>query len=75
VKARVILLFGLGAMLGFSAFTCWVLWHAAHTLSLAEFKRWFYTISFMAICFYIVRAVRALALWLEAWANQTKEEL
>jgi len=75
IKVCAFVFFGIGGMVGFAAFVCWSLWHATHNLSLPEFKRWFYTVSFMLICFYVVRAVRGLALWLEARANQTKEEL
>jgi hypothetical protein len=68
------LVFGLGGMLGFGAFCFWAAWSAAHAVTFAEAKKFFYTVIFAALFFYAMRAVRAVARFYEAKADTLKAD-
>jgi len=45
----------------------------ARSATWAEVKRWFYSVCFMAICFYTAAAIRAVAKFLQAKTDRLKD--
>lgn len=67
-------IFSLVMVLGGAAFVFWsLMWIVTH-LDLQFLKRWFYTLVIPAIFFYVMRAVRAVALFFEAKAEAVKQQ-